>query len=172
MAEELSSRTKLIGIYNLDENNGEILTNLRKCLTEKCSVKYYKKLESYDNFSIGAAVSTLRCSKKLFAEFCCYFVVVTLLLMLYFVLPFNIFSVLMSGLACITLPSAFCKTIFPSYEISAEDLDLLTSEQLTALLYGDDDDEGTDHCDKLYDHYDVVMILGHSNIYHLTLQML
>ena len=163
MAEEPSSRTKPIGIYNLDENNREILTNLRKCLTEKCSVKYYKKLESYDNFSIGAAVSTLRCSKK-FAEFCCYFVVVTLLLMLYFVLPFNIFSVLITGLACIscsiTLPSAFRKTSFPSYEISAEDLDLLTSEQLTALLYDDD-------CDKLYDHYDVVMILGHSNIYHV-----
>ena len=56
MAQKSSS--KRIGIYNLDENNHEIITGLTNCLTKTCSVNYYKELESCDKLSIGDAIST------------------------------------------------------------------------------------------------------------------
>lgn len=113
--------TKLIGIYNLDENNCKILNNLTACLTETCSVKYYEELKSCDKMSIGTAVSTLRCANG-------------------------------------------DEQILLSYKISRENLDLLTFENLTELLYDDDEGISTPRSS-----YEVVMILGHSNIYHVGL---
>ena len=119
-AEMASSSAKLIGIYNLDENNCEILDNLTKFLTAECRITYYEKLERYDHLSHGAAVLKLRKEGKGDERS----------------LPF-------------------------SHRILNEDLDLLTYEDLTALLY--DDDEGITPRPL----YEVVMILGHSNIYHV-----
>ena len=116
-----SSSAKLIGIYNLDENNCEILDNLTKFLTAECRITYYEKLERCDNLSHGAAVLKLRKEGKGDERS----------------LPF-------------------------SHRILNEDLDLLTYEDLTALQY-DDDDEGITPRPL----YEVVMILGHSNIYHV-----
>ena len=119
----MANTKRFIGIYNLDKNNHEILTNLTTFLTAECRITYYEKLERYDNLSHGTAVSKLRKPQGRGAEHS---------------LPF-------------------------SHGILNEDLNLLTYEDLTALLY-DDDDEGITPRPALYE---VVMILGHSNIYHV-----
>ena len=150
-----SNGAKRIGIYNLDKNNRDILAKLTACLTAECRVKYYEKLERYDNLSIAAAVSKLKHGKSnecimyvcaavviVFLCVCCQLALCGYIVFLLYTLIWN-------------------QSTLPSYKISNEDLDVLTSEDLTALLY--DDDEGITPRSS----YEVVMILGHSNIYHV-----
>ena len=150
-----SNGAKRIGIYNLDKNNCDILAKLTACLTAECRVKYYEKLERYDNLSIAAAVSKLKHGKS--NGYIMYVCAAVVIVFLYVCSQLE----LCVYIALLLYTLIWNQSTLPSYKISNEDLDVLTSEDLTALLY--DDDEGITPRSS----YEVVMILGHSNIYHV-----